>query len=113
MKQNRSNKSYNSRLTRWIDRLLPSQFDIEKLPGAKMGLVDYFSRHPNQKAKEVSACNEEFIVAKLNLFSASVNSLNIKSTEIAPPLNRLTQAHNPAHQITPKIEYNCNAIKYK
>ena len=27
--ENRSNKSYNSRLTRWIDRLLPFPFDIE------------------------------------------------------------------------------------
>ena len=40
MKENRSNKSYNSRLTRWIDRLLPFDFNIEHIPGAKMGLVD-------------------------------------------------------------------------
>ena len=26
IKKNRSNKSYNSRLTRWVDRLLPFQF---------------------------------------------------------------------------------------
>ena len=65
MKENRSNKSYNSRLTPWVDRLLPFQFDIEHLPGAKMGLVDYISRHPSQKAKKASAYDEEFIVAKL------------------------------------------------
>ena len=35
LKENRSNKSYNSRLTRWIDRLLPFQFDFEHLPGQK------------------------------------------------------------------------------
>ena len=52
MKENRSNKSYNSRLTRWIDRLVPFQFNIAHLPGAKMGLVDYISRHPSQKAKK-------------------------------------------------------------
>ena len=34
MKENRSNKSYNGRSTRWIDCLLPFQFDIEHLPGA-------------------------------------------------------------------------------
>ena len=45
LKENCSNKSYNSQLTRWIDRLLPIQFDIEHLPGAKMGLDDYVSRH--------------------------------------------------------------------
>ena len=37
-----------------------------------MGLVDYISRHPNQKPKKVSAGDEEFIVAKLKLVSASI-----------------------------------------
>ena len=40
LKENRSNKSYDGRLNRWIDRLLPFQFDIEHLPGAKKSLVD-------------------------------------------------------------------------
>ena len=53
MKEKRSNKSYHSRLTRWNDRLLPFQFDIEHLPGAKMCLVHYISRHPIQTAKKV------------------------------------------------------------
>ena len=39
LKENRSNKSYKSRLIRWIDRLLPFQVDIVHLPGEK-------SRHP-------------------------------------------------------------------
>ena len=51
MKEHRSNKSYNSRLTRWVDCLLLFDFNIEHIPGAKMGLVDYISRQPNQKAK--------------------------------------------------------------
>ena len=39
MEENKSNKSYDSSLTRWVDRLLQFQFDIEHLPGAKRGLV--------------------------------------------------------------------------
>ena len=58
MKEHRSNKSYNSRLTRWIDRLLPFDFNIEHIPGAKMGLVDYISRQPNQKAKVTDKYDE-------------------------------------------------------
>ena len=84
-----SNKSYNSRLTRWIDRLLLVQFDFEHLLGAKMGLVEYISRHPNQKAKKVSAYDEEFIVANLKLISASVSTLNTNSIESAIHLNKL------------------------
>ena len=37
MKEHRSNKNYNSRLTRWIDRLLPFDFNIEHIPGRKWG----------------------------------------------------------------------------
>ena len=109
-KENRSNKSYNSRLTRWTDRLLPFQFDIEHLPGAKMGFVDYISRHPSQKAKKVSAYDEEFIVAKLKLISTSINSLELNNTKSASHLHQLLIAHNPALHITPKIAANNKPI---
>ena len=59
LKSHRSNKSYNSRLTRWIDRLLPFNFNIEHIPGTRMGLVDYISRQPNQKAKSITQYDEE------------------------------------------------------
>ena len=48
MREKRANKSYNSRLTRWVDRLLHFDFSIDHLPGTKMGLVDYISREPQQ-----------------------------------------------------------------
>ena len=63
--------------------------------------MNYISRHPNQKAKKVSAY-DEFIVAKLNFISASVISLKIKPIELEPHLHNLIQAHDPAPQITPK-----------
>ena len=111
MKENRSNKSYNSRLTRWVDRLLPFQFDIEHLPGAKMGLVDYLSRHPSQKTKKVSAYDEEFIVAKLKLISTSINALELNTTHSASQLNQLLTKHNLASQTTPKIEAHNSALQ--
>ena len=67
MRENKSNKSYNSRLTRWVDRLLLFDFSIDHLPGSKMGLVDYISRDPQQKAVNISAYDEQFIVAKLDV----------------------------------------------
>ena len=104
MKEHRSNKSYYSRLTRWVDRLLPFQFDIENLPGAKMGLVDYISRNSSQRAKKVSAYDEEFIVAKLKLISKSINALELNITHPASHLHRLLANHTLALQNTPKIE---------
>ena len=101
MKENRSNKSYNSSLTRWVNRLLPFQFDIEHLSGAKMGLVDYISRNPSQKAKKVSAYDEEFIVAKLKLIFKSINALELNITHSASHLHHLLTNHNHALQNTP------------
>ena len=71
MRANRSNKSYNSRLTRWVDRLLPFDFSIDPLLGTKMGLVDCISRDPHQQAVNISAYGEQFILAKLDVIKRS------------------------------------------
>ena len=104
MKEHRSNKSYNIRLTHWVDRLLPFQFDVEHLPGAKMGLVDYISRNPSQKAKKISTYDEEFIVAKLNLISKSINALELNTEYPASHLHQLLTNYTLDPQNTSKIE---------
>ena len=71
MRENRASKSYNSRLTCWVDRLLPSDFTINHIPGSKMGLVDYIFCDPQQKAVNISAYDEQFIVAKLDEINRS------------------------------------------
>ena len=47
LKENRGNKTYQSRLTRLIERLLPFNFNIGHIPGKQMGFADYFSRNLN------------------------------------------------------------------
>ena len=71
MRENRANKPYNSGLTRWADRLLPFDLSINHLPGSKMGLVDYISREPQQKAVYISTYDEQFIIAKLEAIKHS------------------------------------------
>ena len=34
-----------TRLIRWVDRLLPFDYEMEHIPGKNVGLVDYFSHH--------------------------------------------------------------------
>ena len=89
LKEHRSNKSYNSRLSRWVDRLLPYQFSIEHLPGAKMGLVVYISRNPYQPAKSVSKYDEEFLVATLSSIHSDAQLLQQKHNLLAHSLNKL------------------------
>ena len=73
--QHRSNKSYNKRLSRWIDRLLPYNFTIEHMPGAKMGLVDYVSRIPYARAKQISTYDEHFVVSTISKIRDSMKHL--------------------------------------
>ena len=47
LKSNKGNKTYSSRLTRWVDRLLPFDFAIVHTPGRTLGMADYKSRHPS------------------------------------------------------------------
>ena len=49
LKNNRGNKTYQSRLTRWVDRLQPFHFKVEHIAGKNMGFSDYLSRHPNSQ----------------------------------------------------------------
>ena len=89
LKEHRSNKSYNSRLSRWVDRLLPYQFSIEHLLGAKMGLVDYISRNRYQPAKSVSKYDEELLVATLSSIHSDAQLLQRKHNLSANSLHKL------------------------
>ena len=62
---NKKNKTMLSRLTRWLDRLIPFDFQVEHKPGAKIGLADYLSRHPSLDAQPVSTYDSMFTVAKI------------------------------------------------
>ena len=66
-------KTSQSKLKRWIDRLIPFHFDIEHLVGNKMGLIDYLSQKPVGLAKPASEYDDEFNVASTNVFINKTN----------------------------------------
>ena len=68
----KKNKTMFSRLTRWLDRLIPLDFDVEHMPLAKTGLADYLSRHPNSEAKPVSTYDSMFTVAKIKSIQSAL-----------------------------------------
>ena len=51
MKEHWSNKFYNGRLTRWVECLLPFDFNIEHTPGAQMGWLTIFTANQIKKQK--------------------------------------------------------------
>ena len=65
-KENRGNKTYQTRLTRWVDRLLAFNFTIEHFPGKDMGFADYLSRNPSQPPLSLSKDDTQFIINTIN-----------------------------------------------
>ena len=103
MRENRANKSYNSQPTRWVDRLLPFDFTIDHLSGSKMGPVDYISRDPQQKAVNISAYGEQFIVAKLDVIKRSakrflLNAANCIEFAARNPFLKTSLKYSKLHQ---------------
>ena len=67
LKGNRANKSFSSRLTRWVDRLLPFQFTVSHELGRTLGMAGYLSRDPspnnnNEQLKAEGLWNNWFTV---------------------------------------------------
>ena len=70
---NHGNKTYHSRLTRWVDRLLTFNFTIKHLAGKNMGFTDLICRIPSGKALPIFHYDQEFVVANLNRITKSIN----------------------------------------
>ena len=81
-----------SRLTRWIDRIIPFDFVIEHMPGAKIGLADYLSRHPVGEATRVSLYDNTFTVAKLLSITNSLGYINTNKGIIKAPKESIVSA---------------------
>ena len=78
---NKSNNTYQSRLTRWVDRLLPNQFNIVYIPGKDMGIVDYLSRDPFNDPWPESELDEKFVVTTINSFHEALDCMNSRPKE--------------------------------
>ena len=99
LKEHRSKKSYNSRLSRWRDRLLPYNFTIEHMPGAKMGLVDYISRNPFARAKKISTYDEHFVVATISKIRDSMKSLIINKQKTTKKFSSILMSILPSQKL--------------
>ena len=62
LKENRGNKTYRSRLTRWVDRLLPFHFKVDYVPEKNTGFADYPSRNPTGDAIQPSDEEKNFVI---------------------------------------------------
>ena len=96
LKDKRGNKTYQSRLTRWMDRLLPLNFSVEQIAGKNMGFADYLSRHPTSAAIPISKDEEIFVINLIDSFKFILKRADkISSNWMA--------ANTPAHYDVIKI----------
>ena len=75
--ENKSNKTYQSRLTRWVDRLCPYQFKRVYIPGRVMGIVNYLLCGPYNDLWPESELDERFVVATINSFHEALYCMSI------------------------------------
>ena len=73
---NKKNKTLFSRLTIWLDRLIPFDFQVEHKPGVKIGLADYLSRHPCLNPQPISTYDSMFTVAKISRIRSALGFRN-------------------------------------
>ena len=70
LKPNRGNKTFSSRLIRWVEKLLPFDFEVVCVAGRTLGMADCLSRHPsNLEGASIKAemlWNEWFTVNSVN-----------------------------------------------
>ena len=62
IKRNRSNKTYSSRLTRWLDRLAHYNINVNHIAGKHLALTDYLSRNPTAPPQTDDAYDEEYVI---------------------------------------------------
>ena len=97
LKVNKGNETFSSRLTRWVDRLLPFDYSVIHALGRTIGLADYLSRHPSDYCGSTVKAEEKF---------NSWFTINVVD-EIVPPLSR--KLANEIEPIRIKIEGKRNS----
>ena len=105
LKPKRRNKAFSSGLTRWIDRLLPFDFEKAHVAGRTLGMADYMSRHHTESQrssiKAETLWSEWFTVNSVislndaldNNEARSEKSCSAESANEANDVNRINQAN--------------------
>ena len=115
LRPNRGNKTFSSRLTRWVDRLLPFNFEVTHAPGRVLGFADYLSRHPSElKGATIQAeklWNDWFTVNTVSKFNA-ISGDTAKATK-TPKEKILTRAKDSVLKVENEKERKVQASDEK
>ena len=96
---NHGNKTMHSRLTRWVNRLLPFNFKISHLPKKDMGFTDLLSRLPSGKALPISHYDDEFVVASIDKIQKTLLNKQHSKIVIVTTVDRPAVAVNTSSRV--------------
>ena len=99
--KNRGNKTYQSRLTRWVDRLLPFHVTVEHVPGKIMGFADYLSRNPSGKAPKPNTEDNYFVINTIDEIT-----FNLIKNDLTPKGANVYNADTKQDNLNDVISYN-------
>ena len=94
LKNNRGIKTYQSRLSRWVDRLLPFNFTIEHIPGKNMGFADYLSRNPSGAPSPINEDDEKFVINLIEEMKHAILKQSINSFGSNEPTGNSNQSES-------------------
>ena len=98
LKPNRANKLRQSRLIRWVDKLLPYTFSLKHLSGKDMGFTDYLSRNPHQTPlPPITPDDELFVINRIREFTFTLLNEERKqnfSTNQNAPFGQTHKSHD-------------------
>ena len=85
LKETYGKKSYQSRLSRWVDRLIPFDYEVKHVPGRSLGIIDSMSRQPTFEAPPPPSYDELFVIKSIQAFNNALNSIHVSGpTEVVP-----------------------------
>ena len=82
IKRNRSNKTYSTRLTKWLDRLAHFSISVSLIAGKHSALTDYLSRNPTAPPQANDAYDEEYVVNNIVPHLKIMNKYGCLSNQI-------------------------------
>ena len=78
----KGNKTFTSRLTRWVERLLPFEFEVRKGSGKSTGVADYVINCPLEVEEQTimaeSLWHSWFAVNRVTETAESTNEINVR-----------------------------------
>ena len=99
------NKTYQSRLTWWADSMLPFEYPISHIAGAKIGMADYLSRSPKFDAPPTSKYDDQFVVKTTENFDEACRVINTPATDKEIGKAQLVKAHLEKKEQIPRNSY--------